>query len=104
MKEELDFFTQNMEDPIIIHGGAKGIDRFAAQWAEWNWYIQKVFYPDYEKYDGKVAPLKRNEEMAQIADYAICFWNCKSKGTEHMINEMRKLGKHVEIIEVMEKS
>jgi hypothetical protein len=104
IKEHLDYFTQDMDDPIILHGGAKGVDKLAGRWAEWNWYWQKVYYPDYEKHPGKQAPLIRNVEMAKSGDYLIVFWNGISTGTKHMMEQMQRLGKHVEVIRLEDKS
>ena len=42
---------------------------------------------------GKSAGFIRNTIMADYADVAIIFWNCKSKGTEHMIKTIKKKNK-----------
>ena len=36
-------------------------------------------------------------EMAESADYVICFWDGKSRGTASMINYAKKLGKPVRV-------
>jgi hypothetical protein len=36
--------------------------------------------------------------MAEYADACVCFWNGKSRGTEHMIRIARKLKLQVRII------
>ena len=45
--------------------------------------------PDWDKY-GKSAGYIRNTEMAEAGDILVAFWDGKSKGTEHMINIMKK--------------
>ncbi len=81
----------------IVSGGAKGVDRLAANYAENNGLLLTEILPDYAHY-GKAAPLKRNEEIAAYADEAIAFWDGHSRGTAHVIRMFRQLGKSVTII------
>lgn len=37
-------------------------------------------------------------QMAEYADAAIVFWDGKSRGTQNMIQQMRELGKPVEVV------
>lgn len=75
----------------IIHGGAKGVDKCAGRHAILNSLSVQEVKPDYEKYSGKVAPIKRNEKMATMGEALIAVWgkneesNELSSGTEHMI-------------------
>jgi hypothetical protein len=94
----LDLYTIHERDPIIITGGAKGADTLAMDWAGFYWYLVKIYRPDYKKYPGSYAPLKRNEEMARNADMLIAFWDGKSKGTKHMIQQARLRGLKVKIV------
>lgn len=57
----------------------------------------KVFPADWKKY-GRSAGPRRNRQMAEYADAAIVFWDGKSRGTQNMIQQMRELGKPVEVI------
>ena len=54
----------------------------------------KIFPAQWNVY-GKSAGFIRNAEMGHYADAAICFWDGKSRGTQHMINTMRHLQKPV---------
>ena len=45
--------------------------------------------------DGRRAGFVRNEEMAQVADGLVAFWDGASPGTGHMIATMQALGKRV---------
>ena len=38
-------------------------------------------------------------EMGDYADYLIAFWDGQSRGTNQMINYMRRIGKHGKVIE-----
>ncbi len=83
----------------IVSGGARGVDRAAAEYAVSRGIPLTEFLPDYPRYK-RVAPLKRNESIAQYADEAIAFWDGSSKGTEHTIRLFKRLNKPVRIITV----
>ena len=52
---------------LIIHG-AKGTDTLVHRWAESNKIPTKVIRPDYKKYNGKIAPMIRNTDLAKFSD------------------------------------
>ena len=47
----------------------------------------EVFLANWNKF-GKSAGFRRNEQMAEVADALIDFWDGKSNGTKHMIEIM----------------
>jgi len=81
----------------IVSGGAKGIDFCTREYAKEKGLLYTEFLPNYPKYQ-RAAPLKRNEEIAEYADYVIAFWDGKSKGTKYTIDYCRKIGKGVSVI------
>jgi hypothetical protein len=81
----------------IISGTAKGADTLGEQYAEENSLKCTEFPAEWNLY-GKGAGHKRNLLMGEYADYAIVFWDGKSKGTKNMINTMKKLKKPVIVI------
>ncbi len=81
----------------IVSGGARGIDSLAAEYARRKGLTLTEFLPDYNSF-GRAAPVRRNAEIADYADFGIAFWDGKSKGTEHTINFFRKRGKEIKII------
>lgn len=81
----------------IVSGGAPGADTLPVRYATEADMPFKVFPADWNKY-GKSAGPRRNRQMAEYADAAIVFWDGKSRGTQNMIQQMRELGKPVEII------
>ena len=83
----------------IVSGGARGVDRSAADYARKNNIKLTEFLPDYARYRGG-APHKRNEQIAQYADEVIAFWDGTSKGTARTILLFQKLGKKVTVIEI----
>ncbi len=81
----------------IISGGAKGIDTCAADYAKKHSIPLTEILPDYRRY-GRGAPLKRNLEIIQKADFVLAFWDMKSRGTKYAIDNCKKLGIAIQII------
>lgn len=85
------------ECPELVCGMARGADMLAySLWANNRMPIHN-FPADWNTH-GKSAGYRRNVEMGNFADAAICFWDGVSKGTKHMIDIMEKLGKPVYVI------
>ncbi len=84
----------NKENIKILSGGARGADALGERYAKENGFKIEYHPADWAKY-GKSAGPKRNQEMAQACDIAICFWDSHSKGTKSMIDYARKYGKLV---------
>ena len=96
---ETDHLEQYLQKEIteIVSGGAKGIDTFAKKYAEKNGIALTEFLPEYNKY-GRGAPLKRNIQIVEYADEVFSFWDGTSKGTKHVIDMCKKLGKKVTVV------
>ena len=72
---------------IIISGGARGADTLGEKYAQDEGFSLEVFQANWNKF-GKSAGFRRNEQMAEVADALIAFWDGKSHGTKHMIEIM----------------
>lgn len=68
----------------IISGGARGVDFLAKRAAKELGLKFTCCRPNYKKY-GRIAPLVRNNEIVEKADYVLAFWDGCSKGTRHAI-------------------
>lgn len=68
----------------IVSGTARGADRLGEQYAHQKGYALEE-YPANWHYFGKAAAVKRNAQMAEIADAAIVFWDGQSAGAKSMI-------------------
>lgn len=84
----------------IVSGGARGIDSVAAAYAKTHGIKLVEFLPDYKKYPGRVAPLRRNDQIADYADEVIAFWDGVSSGTKYTIEAFKKRGKKVRIFKI----
>ena len=83
----------------ILSGGAKGIDTLAEEYADKNRLSKIILRPRYDLY-GKAAPIKRNEELVNMADKVLIIWDGESKGTKSTINYAKKLKKEIEVVVV----
>ena len=84
-------------NPELVCGMARGADILAFRlWKSENMQIH-VFPAEWDTY-GKSAGFRRNKEMGEFADAAVCFWDGKSKGTKHMIDIMNRLNKPVYVV------
>lgn len=81
----------------IVEGGARGADRLGCRYAMDRGLAHKRISADWDTH-GKKAGIIRNIEMAEYADALAACWDGESKGTAHMIETMKKLGKPVRII------
>ena len=68
------------EARTILHGGAQGADQLAEQYAQAHGLPTVVIRPDYDQWPAKVAPLKRNHELVDLADGVIALYKGKRKG------------------------
>ena len=87
------------EVELIISGGAKGIDTLAEQYADTHRISKLILRPSYSRY-GRSAPLKRNEQMVDLADHVLVIWDGTSKGTLHTIEYARQKNKSLSVIRV----
>lgn len=85
----------------IISGHAVGPDKIGESYAELYNIPCKIMPADWNKW-GKSAGVRRNKDMAKVADAGIIFWDGVSPGTKNMISEMSRLKKPciVQIIEI----
>ncbi|MHC1694687.1 MAG: SLOG family protein [Eubacteriales bacterium] len=83
----------------IVSGGAVGVDKMAERYASEHGLYLKIFMPDYELY-GKRAPLVRNEQIIDYAQYVLAFWDGMSHGTAYTVTLCVDKGKPVKVIRI----
>lgn len=87
------------EEIIIISGTARGADQLGERYAlEMGYKLER--YPAKWDIYGKRAGYLRNQQMAEVADAAIIFWDGKSRGTKHMIDTARSKGLQYRVIRI----
>lgn len=82
---------------IIVSGHARGADTLGERYAQDEGFALEV-YPAQWKKLGKQAGYRRNEQMAEVADALIAFWDGESKGTKHMIDIMNNKGLPTKVV------
>lgn len=100
------FLSQaNVPIPVILSGGAVGVDSLALDYAKEHGYDYILFEP-YHLLDRR-AEFKpdfffaRNRQIVKNADCVLAIWDTKSKGTEHTIKYAQSLNKPVTVIKVI---
>ena len=83
----------------IISGGAQGVDSLAESYADEHKLSKYVIRPQYKRY-GRAAPLKRNQEMVDMADAVLVIWDGKSRGSRFTVEYARKQNKPLFVIQV----
>lgn len=98
-KEYIDFCISEIKEKytlIFVSGGCSGADLIGERYAAENGFKVEKYPAEWNKY-GRAAGPKRNEQMAQVADYVICFWDGKSRGTKSMIIYAKQYGKKIKV-------
>lgn len=87
------------QSPIgkIVSGGAKGVDKFAEDYATRNKIPKDIIKPDYQKYAPHVAPIMRNTTIVERIDKLLAIWDQQSPGTQDTIQKARDQGKYVKL-------
>ncbi len=89
---------QRTHTVVVISGTARGADQMGERYAKERGFQLRRFPADWEQY-GKSAGHIRNAKMADNADALIAFWDGESKGTKNMINNARRKGLAVRVIQ-----
>ncbi len=82
---------------VFVSGGCRGADMLGERYAKENGFAVERYDADWDTY-GKAAGPIRNRQMAEIADYIICFWDGKSRGTSSMLDIATSLDKPTKLL------
>ena len=101
LKEKCDFYLSkaiaDKDNIIIVSGTANGADKLGEQYAHERGFTVEHHPANWKTY-GKRAGFLRNEEMAEVSDAVIAFWDNKSKGTASMIDIAKKRNLHLRVV------
>ena len=89
---------QQTHTVVVISGTARGADQMGERYARERGFQFRRFPADWEQY-GKSAGHIRNAKMADNADALIAFWDGQSRGTKNMIDNARRKGLAVRVIQ-----
>jgi hypothetical protein len=97
LKQKCGKYLCEYAEVTVVSGGAKGADELGQRFAEETGCELKVYPADWDTY-GKAAGFIRNKVMAENAEALIAFWDGRSPGTKHMIEEAEKKGLLVRVV------
>lgn len=83
-------------DLVVVHGGARGVDEAAGDWARVLGAEEVVVPAQWERY-GILAGKIRNWDMVLAADGLLAVWDGQSNGTSHAIAAACALGLPVHV-------
>ena len=83
---------------VVISGTARGADQMGERYSKERGFQLRRFPADWEQH-GKSAGHIRNAKMADNADALIAFWDGESNGTKNMIDNARRKGLAIRIIQ-----
>lgn len=91
---------KNRYELIIVSGHCAGTDLMAERYAADHGYAVEVYPAEWQKY-GKSAGPRRNQQMVEVADYAVAF-SSGGRGTQSLIRYAEKKGIPVRVYPVKE--
>lgn len=92
-KEMIESFVYSLPKHwTIVSGGARGVDSWAIETAEYHHRHTMVFIAEWHKY-GRSAGFIRNNKIVRNCDVVVAFWDGSSKGTRHTIQLSKNLGR-----------
>ena len=100
LKERCEYYLQNKmktHNVIIVSGHATGADSLGEKFAADHNLKCELYPADWERHGRAAGPI-RNEEMAEVSDALIAFWDGKSRGTRSMIEIARRKGLQVAVV------
>ena len=83
----------------IISGGAEGVATLAENYADQHRLSKYIVRPRYNIY-GRGAPIKRNEQMVDMAEEVLIIWDGLSKGTQYILKYAQKKNKKITLVRV----
>jgi hypothetical protein len=96
---EPDEYGNWLPNVTIVHGGAKGADTLATDWAVINWCYLTVYPADWKTH-GKAAGPVRNQKMLEQEKIDLVVAFPGGRGTADMVRRAKQAG--IEVIEINE--
>jgi hypothetical protein len=85
------------ENCLIVCGGARGVDTWAAAAVLEGGFLPLVIKPEWRKYGNRAGIIRNIEMLSRGPKLVIAYWDGSSRGTSHTIHEARKRGIPVEL-------
>lgn len=93
----LNRILKKIDTSCIITGDAKGVDQLAKRYAKENNIKLIELHADWKTFK-KSAGFRLNQELINLSDFVICFWDGKSPGTKNTIEKCKQQKRRFVII------
>lgn len=81
LRDKLDLFVSETTEPItVVSGTARGADTLGEQWAKERGHAIERYPANWDTH-GRKAGWLRNNQMADVADAVVVFWNGRKQGS-----------------------
>jgi hypothetical protein len=98
VSDELTWLSGSHSIDVVIHGGARGADTLAGEWAKLNRIPIQVYRADWGKHGKAAGPLRNKQMLVEgKPDMVLAFPG--GRGTANMIAQAREAGVTVEEVE-----
>ena len=94
-----DFVSLLLPSTVVVSGGARGVDSYAAEAARIVGLTFELLLADWDKY-GKSAGAIRNKLVTEAADRIVAFWDGESPGTYNALKQAKAAGKPFQVFTV----
>lgn len=100
LRDVLDkLLASKLPDVQVVSGAARGADQLGERYASEKGLGVNRMPADWDTH-GRRAGYVRNEQMAEVADALVAFWDGESRGTKHMIDIATAKGMMVRVVRV----
>jgi hypothetical protein len=99
--EQLAQIHRQYPDAIWIHGGAPGFDTQVEEFPRQGLTRPNItLRPDYKRYEPRVAPLRRNEDIVHLSGLIVALYDGRETGgTAFTVRYARSIGVPVIVLE-----
>lgn len=85
----------------IIHGAARGADSLAGRYGKEMGKPVSEFPAQWDTYGRRAGPIRNSQMLREgLPELVIAFRGSNSRGTQNMIDQARKAGIPVEVVEI----
>jgi hypothetical protein len=90
-------FKYGNEDVTIVHGGAKGADTIAGEFARFAGHKEEIYKANWKEFGRGAGPIRNQQMVDSGADLCLAFLRPGSKGTADCIKRAEKSGIPVKV-------
>lgn len=73
LSKYMDGFHKQNKITLVIHGGSKGADKLAGEWAWSRGISYKIYHAEWDKYGKSAGPIRNKQMLMEKPDCVIAF-------------------------------